>query len=309
MQTAYKILQLLDLLSGIRSYSKEEIMDRIDINNVRTFYRYLEVLRNFGFVIDNSNGRYIIEKNNKSIKDISSLLHFSEEEAYILNEAINTIDTSTKARENLVNKLSALYDTDRIAIRFISKENSSKIKPIIDSIKQKKKIKIHEYRSSGSGSITDRIVEAFEFTPNYVSVWAYEKESDKNKVFKIDRIKKVELLDENWEDEARHEADKLDCFRMSGKEEIPVKFEMTLRAKNLLTEEFPLSEQFIKEISENKYLFDGRVTRFEGIGRFILGLPGEISHVDNPELLKYMQKKLKNFKIFILVTNSGSMWV
>jgi len=205
-----------------------------------------------------------------------------------------------------VHKLSALYDNDRIAIRFVSKENSSKIKPMMDAIKQKKKIKIHAYQSSGSGNITDRIVEAFDFTPNYIAVWAYENSSAKNKVFKIDRIKKVEILDENWEKEALHEADKLDCFRMSGKDEIPVQFEMTLRAKNLLTEEFPLSEQFITEKNPNKYIFKGWVTRYEGIGRFILGLPGEISKVKNPELQKYMQKKLKNFKIFILVTNIGS---
>ncbi len=297
MKTALNILRLLDMLSGIRSYSKKEIMEKLELSE-RNFFRYMETLKNFGFVINREQGRYIIEKNNKSVRDISSLLHFSEEEAHILNEAINTIDTSTKARRNLVAKLSALYDTDRIAIRFVTKENSSKIKPLLDAIKLKKRVKLHEYRSSGSGSITDRIVEPFEFTPNYIAVWAFENKSAKNKLFKIDRIKKAEITDEPWENEKLHKADILDCFRMGGKKRIPVSFDMTLKAKNLLEEEYPLSEQFITAKNENLYTFDGWVTKFDGIARFILGLPGEIHHINNEKLLDFLKIKTKKLDFF-----------
>ncbi len=294
MQTALKTLRLLDMLSGIRIYSKQEIIERLNISE-RNFYRYIRTLKDFGFVVNSNNGRYIIEKNNKTVKDISSLLHFSEEESFILNEAINRIEVSTKAKENLVSKLSALYDNDRIAIRFIAKEQSSKIKPLLEAIRLKKKVVVEEYRSSGSGTIYDRILEPFDFTPNYVAVWAYESQTGENKLFKVERMKKVSLKDEEWEFETRHNADPVDCFRIAGKKQIPVSFEMSLLAKNLLTEEYPLSEQFITTKADNRYLFDGWVTGLQGVGRFILGLPGEIYEINNKELKNYIENKLKNF--------------
>ncbi len=297
MKTAQNILRLLDMLSGIRSYSKEEIMEKLNVSE-RSFFRYMETLKNFGFVVDYNQGRYIIEKENKTIRDISSLLHFSEEEAYILNEAINNIDTSTKTRENLVSKLAALYDNDRIAIRFVTKEQSSKIKPLLEAIRNKNKVLIKEYRSSGSGKIYDREVEPFDFTPNYISIWAYEISSKKNKLFKIDRMKKVEINGEKWEYEKEHKADFLDCFRMGGEKRIGIKFRMSLKAKNLMTEEYPLSEQFITAIADNEYVFDGWVTKFDGVARFILGLPGEIYDIDNNKLNGFLKTKIKKFDFF-----------
>jgi len=296
MQTALKTLQLLDMLSGIRSYSKAEIMQRLDLSD-RTFYRYMETLKNFSFVVNNTNNRYLLEKDNKTIKELSSLLHFSEEEAYILNEAINSITASTKARQNLIAKLSALYDTDRIAIRFTAKEQSSKIKPLLEAIRNKRQVKVVEYRSSVGGTVTDRLLEPFGFTPNYISVWAYEPQSGENKLFKVERMKKVEPAEKEWQFEDKHRADPVDCFRVAGKKKMQVKFKMSLLAKNLLTEEFPLSEPFIRTLGENNYLFDGWVAAKEGIGRFILGLPGEIRNLENNEIRQYIGKKQEEQQI------------
>ena len=292
MKTAFKTLQLLDMLSGIRRYTAREIRERLQLSE-RSLYRYINVLKDFGFVIDKDDRGYILEKNNKAAKELSSLLHFSEEEAYLLNEAINSIPATTKPRESLIAKLSALYDTDRIAIRFTAKEQSSKIKPLLEAIRNKKKVKITGYRSSVGGTVSDRMVEPFDFTPNYISVWAFEPASGENKLFKVERMKKVEPTGENWQFEKAHRADPVDCFRVAGKKKMKVRFEMSLLAKNLLTEEYPLSEPFIRTVSENRYVFDGWVAAKEGIGRFVLGLPGEIYHLENADIRRYIEKMQK----------------
>jgi predicted DNA-binding transcriptional regulator YafY len=295
MKTAQKILQLLDMLSGIRRYTTKEIRERLQLSE-RGLYRYIKVLKDFGFVIDKDDRGYILKKNNKAAKELSSLLHFSEEEAYILNEAINNIPATTKPRQSLIAKLSALYDTDRIAIRFTAKEQSSKIKPLLEAIRNKRQVKVLDYRSSGGGTVTDRILEPFGFTTNYISIWAYEPESGENKLFKVERMKKVEPTEKEWRFENEHHADPVDCFRVAGKKKMNVRFEMSLLAKNLLTEEYPLSEPFIRTVNENRYVFEGWVAAPEGIGRFILGLPGEISHLENKEIRRYIEKKRKNLK-------------
>jgi proteasome accessory factor C len=295
MKTAQKTLQLLDLLSGIRRYTAKEIRERLELSK-RGLYRYIKVLKDFGFVIDKDERGYILEKNNKAAKELSSLLHFSEEEAYILNEAINNIPAANKPRESLIAKLSALYDTDRIAIKFTAKEQSSKIKPLLEAIRNHRQVKVYEYRSSVGGTVSDRMLEPFDFTPNYISVWAYEPETGENKLFKVERMKNVELLEKEWQFENEHHADPVDCFRVAGKQKMKVKFEMSLLAKNLLTEEYPLSEPFIRTVNENRYIFEGWVAAPEGIGRFILGLPGEIYHLENEEIHRYIEQKTKKLK-------------
>jgi len=292
-----KALRLLILLSGAKAFSKQEIIERLELSE-RSFYRYVKTLRDEGFVIDIDNSFYRIAKKSVQFKEISSLLHFSDEEAYILNEAIHNIDASSKDRENLISKLSALYDSDRISAQFVSKENSSKIKPLIDAIHHKKQVQLIDYKSSGGGNITTRIVEPFKFTHNYISLWCYELSSKMNKLFKISRVKKVELLDNHWEFETEHKANLLDCFRIGGDNKIPVKLELSLKATNLMTEEYPLSEQFIKRINDNLYAFDGWITAFDGIGRFIMGLPGEVNKIESVGLVEFLKNKFKNNSLF-----------
>ena len=295
--SALKVIKLLLLLSGVKAFTKKEIQDRLKITE-RSFYRYMNTLKEAGFIINNENGYYSMAKKSINFKEISSLLHFSGEEAYILNEAIHSIDASTTQKQNLISKLSALYDTDRIAVSFVKKEESTKIKPIIDAIKKQKQIRLINYQSSGSGKISSRIVEPFEFTPNYIALWAYEPISGKNKLFKISRIQKVELTDKAWQYKAKHKADLLDCFRIGGKKKIPVKFKMSLLAKNLLIEEYPLSEPYIDKINDNLYSFNGWVSSYQGIGRFILGLPEEIYDLQNTDLKEFIDRKRNSFKIF-----------
>jgi len=288
--SALKVIRLLSLLSGAKAFSKQEIIERLELSE-RSFYRYIKTLKEAGFIIENKGLLYSIAKKSAQFKEISSLLHFSDEEAYILNEAIHNIEASSRVRENLIGKLSALYDSDRIAAQFVSKENSSKIKPLLDAIKGKKQVKLINYKSSGSGKISTRVVEPFEFTPNYISLWVYELSSKANKLFKISRIQKVELVDANWMYEPEHKVSLLDCFRVGGDKKIPVKLKMSMMAKNLLVEEYPLSEQFIAKINDKLYAFDGWVAKFYGIGRFVLGLPGEFYDIENVDLKRYMEEK------------------
>lgn len=296
--SVYKILKLLYLLSGNRYYAKPELIDKLTISE-RTFFRYITSLRNFGFVIEQQDGTYHIPKNSQQFDgSIADLLHFSEEEAYILNEAINTIEASNKTRENLIGKLSALYDSDRIAVDFVSKEKSGKIKPLIEAIRQKKQVRLLNYQSSGSGKISDRLTEPFKFTPNYISLWTFEPASQTNKLFKISRIGRVEKLPTDWQFTDKHKANLTDCFRVGGKAWIPLKFGMSLKARNLLIEEYPLSEKMIQKRSDNDYLFDGHVAAFDGIARFMLGLPGEIYDIDNKDLKYFLKEKQKKSKLF-----------
>ena len=75
---------------------------------------------------------------------------------------------------------------------------------------------------------------------------------------------------------------------------IDCKLKISLRARNLLTEEHPLSNEYIIKLNDNFYLLQAKFAGMEGISRFILGLYDEIKILEPLELKQYIQKKIEN---------------
>ncbi len=109
-----RMLEMLMFLSSGVKYTIHEITDRFEISE-RTAHRYLLTFRNVGFIIPKPlNGLYWIDKKSPYFKEISELLHFSKEEAYILQRAIHSIDDENALKSNLIQKLYSLYDFDKL---------------------------------------------------------------------------------------------------------------------------------------------------------------------------------------------------
>lgn len=78
---------------------------------------------------------------------------------------------------------------------------------------------------------------------------------------------------------------------MQSFEPIAIQLQLSLVAYNLILEEFPLSEKYLKKVDDNNYLLTTEVGNFIGVGRFVLGLPGEIEVVYPQALISYLLKK------------------
>lgn len=165
------------------------------------------------------------------------------------------------------------------------------------AIRLKKQVFLYKYHSSHSGTIIDRLTEPFDFTHNYHSLWAYETDTGKNKIFTIDRIEKLDLLDTSWQCEESHRKLPVDIFRVCDEPEVEVKVRLSLRARNLLVEEYPLSEKYIKKISDNEYILHTRVWGFAGIARFVMGLIDETEVIEPKGLKEFIRGKLEKMKI------------
>lgn len=77
---------------------------------------------------------------------------------------------------------------------------------------------------------------------------------------------------------------------------IPVKLELLLRAKNLLLEEFPLSEEGVRQ-EDGRWFYEGEGGKLEGVGRFCIGLAGDVKVVDSPQREACIKEYVnKNFK-------------
>ena len=289
-----KMLEVLLLLDCQYGRTIAELSERFEVSQ-RTVYRYLDTFKNVGFVIENNNGYFKIDKRNATVQDISHLLHFSEEEAFILSKAIHTIDDADELKNKLVKKLYSLYDFDRVIHAISKKEESENIYCLLQAIKQQKQVVLQSYKSGNSKNIRDRIVEPIDFTINYTGVWCYDIEDGINKVFKTSRIKNVVLLEQIWKHKPKHKKGIIDIFRMQSFEPVPVSLELSLVAYNLIIEEYPLSEKYITKITDNLYRLECEVGNFLGIGRFVLGLPGEIKIIEPETLKQYVKERHQLF--------------
>ena len=286
-----KLLELMVFLSSGIKYTIEEIAERFDMSD-RTARRYIQTFRDAGFIIPKpENGRYHIDKNSPYFKEISELLHFSKEEAVILQKAIHSVSNENLLKRNLVKKLYALYDFERVADTVVKEKYSANIHQLMLSIKYKNKIILHNYLSANSKQQKDRIVEPFDFTDNYIAIWAYDIEAGYCKTFKNTRIASVQILPELWENEKDHKKRSIDVFRMSYEEKINVKLLLSIRAAELLQEEYPLSEQYITQINKQQFEFEAPVSGFNGVGRFVMGLCDEIEVIYPEALKEFIRKK------------------
>jgi predicted DNA-binding transcriptional regulator YafY len=293
LQNALEILVMLNCKYG---RTLGEICEQFTISR-RTAYRYIETLRNVGFVIDKkqSEGKnfYFINKEESHYRDISELLHFSREEAYILSRAIHSIDPENEIKNELIRKLYSLYDSERVAVPLIKKQNSHIVNQLSEAIRNKKQVKLKSYQSAHSNNIRDRLVEPIRFTTNYVSIWAFDVADQQNKIFKTSRIGDSDVTEKSWQFEKMHQTGFVDVFRISSYKKIPVKLELTLMAKNLLVEEYPLAERCITENDENRYLFETEVASLAGVGRFVLGLIDQINIIQPESLKEYLREKIE----------------
>lgn len=287
-----RILRLLLMLSNGRRWSLGELANRFDLSS-RSISRYISTFRKAGFVVECEQGLYSIRKIEKPFREISDLLHFSEEEAYVLLRAIHSIDDTNVLKSNLIKKLYSLYDSDRIIETVTKPEASETIHALVGAIRGKCQVILRQYRSAHGNIVRDRLVEPFDFTASYISVWAFEPESRSCKLFKTARIGKVQPLEKPAEHETLHRKDPVDVFRISSPNSMRIVLRLSLRACSLLTEEYPLSEQYITPIDDNYWQFDGWVCGFEGVGRFVMGLPGEVHIFESEDLRSYIHHQVK----------------
>ena len=223
------------------------------------------------------------------------MVHFTEEEAAILKSAIENIDDTNLLKQNLKRKLYSVYDNKILADTVVKGKNASNVHSLLDAIEQKRQVVLRRYQSGHRGKVSDRRVEPFAFTTNYVQVWCFDTSDGVCKLFKTSRIGSVDILNEEWQHESAHTEAFIDIFRMNGKERTRVQLCLGMMAYNLLIEEYPLAERYTRQLDENHWLLDTEVASMHGVGRFVVGLLDDIRIIDSPELEAHIDSYMHKF--------------
>lgn len=288
-----KLLRVLMLLSSNRSYKCIEIAEKLDVDE-RTVYRYLNSIEESGFIIERNKGYYKLLQSDSSTSSLKKLLHFSEEEAYILYCALSNISEHGSHAKRIIKKIHTLYDFQALN-RLKLNNDITKINVISSAIECNDRVILERYHSSNSEKIEDRLVEPFEIMSDYEAVWCFDLEDHEVKQFKISRIEEVKRHTDKCKHHNSYITPFTDAFRMSAPSAIAnVKATLTLKAYNLLREEYPIAKKHICPNSKDyNYLLDIPVADYNGIGRFVMGLPGEIEVQHPEEFILFLNEKVK----------------
>ena len=233
------------MLSSNVDYTTPELADLLEITE-RSIYRYIRSFKDNGFVLEkrNPNIHKLLKMPLDEIK-LDELIQISSEEAFILHTLLLSITGGSQIHINLEQKLAALFDATSITEIIGKKTAAENVRILKKAIDEKECVELIDYESGHTMKVSDRIVEPYGFSTNYADVYAYEPASGKCKTFKITRIGWVRPIGAEWEFEEKHEVIDPDCFRMNGKRCYNITLKMTLKARNLLIEEYPLSQKYI----------------------------------------------------------------
>jgi proteasome accessory factor C len=135
----HRILKMIMYLSNSSPKSLEECTSYLGIKN-STFYDYQNLLKDTGFEIVQANGKYKIEYRLEDHKVLKNILHFTDEENFLLARVIDQLDEKSSKKQALKNKIIRFLNHDDAIERYIRKEKPEIVKVLNAAIKQKRKI-------------------------------------------------------------------------------------------------------------------------------------------------------------------------
>lgn len=288
-----RMLRLMKLMSGNINYSIEELSSRLEMSE-RTIYRYIDTFKSAGFTVSKLwANTYKLEKMPEGAPEFDKLMYFSEEESYLINSLLDALVPTNALKKGIKDKLAVIYDSTSIADYIDHRSNAASVASLSRAARERKKVILKAYESGHSHTIRDRYVEPYGFTTDYIDVCAFDLEDRQNKIFKIQRIGQVEVLDEVWTAESSHRRQGKDIFRMNGNYIDRIRWQMSVMAKNLLLEEYPLAQKDLKR-KGSYWILESDICNYIGACRFYVGLANEITIIDSPKFSSYVKEYVKN---------------
>ncbi|MEL6676617.1 MAG: WYL domain-containing transcriptional regulator [Bacteroidota bacterium] len=250
IDTLYKAYELINFLSKPPRTPLEKLAEYLKMSE-RNLRRYLQTLREFGYHIEQDH-----------------------QNRYYLVWPEGWAETYPPESHPLALSRQVLW-VRQVEI----------IQNLTTAIESQHQVILCSYHSASEKSQRDRLVFPYRLLHDDKYLMAYEPSAKSFHPFKIDRIQGIKWLDKTF---VREENSPLmDVFGFSGPEATAFQLRLSSLAHRLLLEEFPHASGMIQRKRGNIYL-KGKYCNPKGIGRFIMGLAGEVEIVEPVELQDFI---------------------
>lgn len=289
-------LDVIKAISGDESLSATAVA-KILGTSTRNAYYVLKALGEYGFIVNHKQGGYNLDAESTFFENIRESINFNNDQILYLYRLLLRQDNENPMVAGILAKFQHQYhlymdEGDEDGLR--SHKNYQLLKRAIDSHKC---VILHDYASSNSLSVRDRLVEPFMFLGDDADIRAYEPSSGKNKTFKISRISTVEMLDNDWENGDKHKDAFTDMFLYSGEVRHRIRLRFDVSAYNFMQEEYPHARKCLSPGDDDTHwFFETDIANYEGIGRFILGLYEHIEVIEDDGLKAYLKEKIRRMR-------------
>ena len=293
-----KQLRLLELLVDGQPRTKEQLCEELELSR-RTLYRYMELFREAGFHVVMTKQAFTVKPSSPFIQKLTAQVRLTTSEQVTIHNLLEKQDDSDMAVRNLKAKFRDTYGMKFINDTPADKNVAQNTELLLRAIAQRRQVCIRGYFSPHSQTQSDRVVEPFKFLQGSQEIRCYEPASEMCKSFKLVRMKqRVEILPTPWQYERQHRTYYTDIFGFSGETTYRIKLRMGYLSTHLLMEECGVQPYQLVVLDDTHWLFSTRVCSMQGIGRFVLGLAGDIDILEGTELKQYinsvLQKLTKN---------------
>ncbi|MDR6241937.1 helix-turn-helix transcriptional regulator [Aureibacter tunicatorum] len=167
------------------------------------------------------------------------------------------------------------------------------------AIKHQKIINLIKYEAPFLNNIQDYKVEPIDLFDNNKRLYALDIEDNICKTFKIDRISSLTVTKDSVSHFDFYQPKFHDAFGWScaESETLHVAFDMSRLAGNMLIENYPdtKAQRISVDNDQFPYRFKAEVARYQGVGRFVLSLPGHIDNIQDQDFLNYLQESKKKY--------------
>ncbi|MEN0048024.1 MAG: WYL domain-containing protein [Bacteroidota bacterium] len=294
-ETKQKIYQIFQLIRHLNTPPGKTVQQLIKILHTSrsTIYRDLETLEEIGYVVktDAQNRKSLELQFPRTGKDI-----LEPEELFFLQKQLQSV-ASTTPNAHLASSILHKFDRNVSMIPLVDmlpQVHRHKVLTLLRLAMQRNWcVLIKGYRSMTSNTVSDRKAEPLEITQDARYCIAWDLDKNRQSQFKINRIEDVEVLDEKAKPHRPYSP--MDLFGLTGEEWLSVKMKLSATAHHLLVEEFSLSRQYIRSTPDGIYFDCPQIRNWKGIGRFVLGLPGEIEVIAPEEFKAYLRERITLF--------------
>lgn len=292
-----RLIEIIIILLNRETVTAKELSERFNVSQ-RTIYRDIEELSSSGIPVYMSKGRY----GGISLLDNYTLdkTILSEEEKGNIIFALKTLEATKQLQmENTLDKIGSIFgkinSVDWVQVDFTPWGSNEEVDKRFDEIKSAiLKQKVLKFKYVNSQNIkSDRIVKPYKIIFKgqawYLLAYCCEKEADR--VFKITRMRDVEVIDSHFE---RKEIDK---FFNKGKEEYKItmiKLKLKFNSNMLYRIIDYYNEEQISKNPDGTYLVTVEFPYDEWIYSHILSYGDSVEVIEPEFIKKEVRNRIKN---------------
>lgn len=298
MQVNNRLFEIVYILIQKKKVTAKELANRFEVST-RTIYRDIEILSRANIPVYANKGK----EGGIGILDeyvLNKMILTEEEQNQILFALQGMKKVAGQDEKDTLRKLSRLFNKkvdDWIRIDFSNwgkdNEKEKRFNMIKTAILNKNQIEFVYYNSNGEKS--QRKVEPLQvwFKDKSWYLIAYCKMKQDYRIFKIARIKEIEILEEHFERDLQQESKKEKCKFKT----ITLKLEISKKMAYRVYDEFEDSE--ITKKDDGSFIINVEYPENEWVYGYILSF-GEYLKVLSPERVKRtiknkIEKILKNY--------------